>query len=499
MRILSEKYRSLAVIGAVLVAGLCATGATTYVAVHDAAQGAVAARVLPLASDAAFADLQAEFMRPAQVASLMAADSFARDWLLQGEASAEPIQRYLAELRQRTGAKSMFFASERTRRHYGSEGEPTALQENSAQDAWFFRIREAKVPFVIELGSERTNGGTPTLFVTQRMLDKDGNFLAAVGAGFSTEGLLRIIDSHRRRFDTNIYLIDAQHRVVSLGASATPASDTFDSLPGIGGLAQALLHNKTMPVSMAVPLGSGTMHVSSRFLPATGWHLLVEARDEAGTALAGKLVAINAAIGTAATLLALILVALMRKRYQDQLGQMAGSDTLTGLLNRQAFDLVFRQAAREADRYGRPLSGVLFDIDFIKQVNERHGNDAGDEVLRIIGRLVRGLLRESDIITRWNGEEFFVLLKECTLEQAVVVAEKIRQEVDLHDFSSAIPDGHVTISLGVAQHEAGETASSFFRRADEALFKAKMNGRNRLHVACSNSVSDADAELETGS
>lgn len=498
MRILPEKYRSLAAISAVLATGLFVMGVTTYVIVRDAAQDTVAARILPLASDAAFADVQAEFTRPAQVASLMASDSFARDWLLQGESAVEPIQRYLAEVRQQAGAKSAFFASERTRRHYGSEGEPAVLQENSVQDAWFFRIREAKVPFVIELGRERADGGTPTLFVTHRMLDKDGNFLAAVGLGFGTEALSRIIDSHRQRFDSNVYLIDTRHRVVSLGASATPASDTFDSLPGIGGLAQVLLHNKTTPVSVPVAVGSGTMHVSSRFVPAPGWHLLVAVKDEAGAATAGKLVAINAAVGTIALLLILIIAAVTGKRYQLRLGQMAGNDALTGLLNRQAFDLVFRQAAREADRHGRPLAGVLFDVDFIKQLNERHGNDAGDKVLRIIGRLVRSLLRESDIITRWNGEEFFVLLKECTLEQAVVVAEKIRQEVDLHDFSTVIPDGHVTISLGVAQHEAGETASSFFRRTDEALFKAKMNGRNRLHVACSNSVSDARAERKTG-
>lgn len=499
MRILPEKFRSLAAISAVLAAGLFAMAATTHVVVRDAAQDTVAARILPLASDAAFAELQAELTRPAQVASLMASDSFVRDWLLQGESAAEPIQRYLAELRQQTGAKSAFLASERTRRHYGSEGEPAALQENSAQDAWFFRIREAKAPFVIERGSERADGGTPTLFVTQRMLDKEGNFLAAAGVGIGTEGLSRIIDGYRQRFGSNVYLIDARHRVVSLGASAMTASDTLDLLPGFGGLAQVLLHDKTAPVSVSVPLDSGTMHVSSRFMPATGWHLLVAVKDEAGAAITGKLVAINTTIGTVAMLLVLILAASTGKRYQQQLGQMAGNDALTGLLNRQAFDLVFRQAAREADRHGRPLSGVLFDIDFIKQVSERHGDDAGDEVLRIIGRLVRSLLRESDIITRWNSEEFFVLLKECPLEQAVVVAEKIRQEVDLHDFASAIPDGHVTISLGVAQHEAGESASSFFRRTDEALFKAKMNGRNRLHVACSNSVSDAGAEMETGS
>jgi diguanylate cyclase (GGDEF)-like protein len=116
-------------------------------------------------------------------------------------------------------------------------------------------------------------------------------------------------------------------------------------------------------------------------------------------------------------------------------------------------------------------------------VNESGGRAAGDEVLRTIARIARAMLRESDVITRWSGEEFIVLLKECTLEQAVAVAEKLRHSVDGHDFSPTVPDGLVTISLGVAKLESGETAMRFLQRADEALSRAKSNGRNRVQVA----------------
>ena len=143
---------------------------------------------------------------------------------------------------------------------------------------------------------------------------------------------------------------------------------------------------------------------------------------------------------------------------------------------------MFRQSALEADRSGRPLSGILFDIDFFKQVNDSHGHLAGDNVLRTIAQLARETVRESDIVTRWGGEEFVILLKECALEQAVAVAEKLRHAIDHHDFSAIAPERHITISLGVAQYGTQESPAGFFARVDEALYKAKANGRNRLQV-----------------
>lgn len=207
--------------------------------------------------------------------------------------------------------------------------------------------------------------------------------------------------------------------------------------------------------------------------------------------------ALNLAIGAGVTLLVLRILWGTLRRYQQRLELMAGTDALTALPNRQAFEIVFAQSTLDASRSGRPLSGILFDVDFFKQINDAYGHLAGDAVLRTLAQIARGMLRESDTVARWGGQEFIVLLKECTLEQAAVVAEKLRFAVDRHDFSALFADRQVTISLGVAQYFNGESAASFFGRADQALRKAKANGRNRLQVALVESagskvLSDAD-------
>lgn len=491
MRLFPEKYRVVVWISLPLFAGFLAAGIGAYQLSRNAVQQTITTQVLPLASETAYAEIQAELARPALIAATMSTDSMVRDWLLDGEADSAPVIRYLAEVRQKHGALSAFLGSERTRKHYSAEGLRNPLQENEARDSWFFGARDAKTPLILDAGFDSADRNAMTIFVAQRILDKDGSFLGAIAIGFKSDRLARMIDSYPQRFNSRIHFIDAQRKMVPIGAAAV--RDTIDALPGLRDIAREVLHKGSTPVQLQYRREGVTTHVSSRFIPELGWHLLVEQDDQAGTAAAEQLLVLNLVIGAGATALLVVLLLLTVNRYHERLERMAGSDPLTGLLNRQAFDIVFRQAMLEADRTGRPLSGILFNVDFIKQVNAMHGNAVGDEVLRTIARIARGMLRESDVVTRWNGEEFFVLLKECRLEHAVVVAERLRQEVDQHDFSSIIPDGHVTISLGVAQHEVGETASALFAHADEALYKAKVNGRNRLQVACKHGGANSGA------
>jgi diguanylate cyclase (GGDEF)-like protein len=120
----------------------------------------------------------------------------------------------------------------------------------------------------------------------------------------------------------------------------------------------------------------------------------------------------------------MLLLTVRRERRRLEL--IAGTDTLTGLMNRQAFNLVFSQAILDCQRSGRPLSYILFDIDFFKQVNDLRGHQVGDAMLRAMAKITRELVRESDIVSRWGGEEFVVLLMDCKLHQAEVIAEKLR-------------------------------------------------------------------------
>jgi len=168
------------------------------------------------------------------------------------------------------------------------------------------------------------------------------------------------------------------------------------------------------------------------------------------------------------------------KAANRELAWLATTDPLTGLWNRRQLDERLRQEIERADRYGHPLTLVLFDIDDFKGINDRFGHASGDQVLAELSRRVRGHLRTSDGLGRWGGEEFLVLLPECGGEQACELAEKLRQLVSATPFEDV---GTVTASFGVAQRSLGETEDAWFGRVDRALYRAKQRGRNRVELA----------------
>lgn len=163
------------------------------------------------------------------------------------------------------------------------------------------------------------------------------------------------------------------------------------------------------------------------------------------------------------------------QRRVHELERRVATDKLTGTWNRGHLERVMAMEMSRSTRYRHPISVVLLDIDHFKRVNDTYGHAKGDLVLRTLVKLVQGRIRPGDMLFRWGGEEFLILLPSTTYQGARVAAEKIRHAVESSDFPGV---GSVTISLGVAERSPDETQSSVFERADQALYKAKQSGRN---------------------
>jgi len=159
---------------------------------------------------------------------------------------------------------------------------------------------------------------------------------------------------------------------------------------------------------------------------------------------------------------------------------LARTDSLTGLWNRRHFEDTVEIEIERARRYGTPLSLLTLDADHFKRINDSHGHHVGDDVLRKIAQLLGQQIRRSDLLCRWGGEEFMVLVPETDGDRAATMAEKIRQRVAAHEFEGV---GRVTVSIGVGQAGRGETADAWLRRVDAALYQAKQRGRNRVVLA----------------
>ena len=179
--------------------------------------------------------------------------------------------------------------------------------------------------------------------------------------------------------------------------------------------------------------------------------------------------------------------------HRRELHAMAQTDSLTGLLNRRAFEDILARELRRANFTRRSLALVLTDIDHFKEVNDAWGHQAGDEVIRRVGQALHSGMRPSDALSRFGGEEFVILLRGEDLEQAEAVAERMRRAIaQLTDLPGGI---QITVSMGVAASRSEETPDQLLRRCDEALYRSKRSGRNlvSVHRSSPNQIRVAEA------
>jgi diguanylate cyclase len=179
--------------------------------------------------------------------------------------------------------------------------------------------------------------------------------------------------------------------------------------------------------------------------------------------------------------------AYIRKRLREERGK-ALRDTLTKLPNREAYDERFELELERWKRYQKPATLVVADIDLFKNINDSYGHLSGDKVLQIIAKELRNSLRKTDFVARYGGEEFVMLLPETNLETALKVVEKVREMIGRLPFHFRDENIQITMSFGLIEFKDGHSGedvkdieqSVLFDRADEALYSAKKNGRNRL-------------------
>jgi len=258
--------------------------------------------------------------------------------------------------------------------------------------------------------------------VNYRVIDSGGRFIGAAGVGISVDTLRGMVARFRSEFATSIYFVKSDGAIVA-----------------------------------GAPFGLDKAYPSV-------------SADPALAAAAARALYLN--LGLCAFVLCLVLLAsiLTVNRFQSRLERSASRDPLTGALNRLAFNAIAEHALKASRRSGEALAAIMFDIDGFKKVNDELGHPAGDAVLVDAALRARSAIRDSDLLCRWGGDEFLVLLRDCHAPDALAIAEKLRKAIE--EGCSAGPPGRVTVSAGVAEEGA-----------DEALLKAKRAGRNRAFPA----------------
>lgn len=477
---MNRKFRFMSTLATLLAVGFLFTSIASYFVAKKSLSEHIAGSTLPLTSDNIYSEIQQDLLRPIFISSLMAHDTFVRDWVLAGETDPDQMTRYLSEIQKRYGAVTSFFVSEHSRLYYHSSGVLKTVNPEDPQDRWYFEIPKLLQDYQVNIDRDTADLTSMTVFINHKVYDYIGQYIGTIGVGLAVNSVKNLIETYQQRYGRTIFFIDRQGEV-TLAGSEYDGPAKLREIPGLKPYATQIL--TTPGSSLTVNHNNRTFYFNSRLVEDFNWYLIVLEQETAGEARIHNTMMVNIAISFAITIIVLIIAGVTIGNDQKKLEAMATTDKLTGVVNRHMFDFLFAQALRAGKRRNTSVTVLIIDIDHFKNINDTYGHPAGDQVLQTLTAGLGEVLRGDDVLFRWGGEEFLVLSSDCDAEQAEQLAERIRNKTE----SLAVYRGEatikITVSIGIAQMHPGENADKLIARADNALYQAKNMGRNRVEIA----------------
>jgi len=458
-----------------LVIGFLATSLASYVVSLYSIRKEISQNALPLTSDTVYSEIQRDLLRPVLISSVMANDTFLKDWVINGEKDKAEISKYLNQIKTKYHAFTSFFVSDKSLLYYHADGVLKKISTIEERDEWYFRVRQMPAAYEINVDPDMANKDEIAIFINYKVYDYNGQFIGAAGLGLAITKVKELVDTYQKRYNRRIFFIDQAGASVFYGSRIEDRFNIND-IDGLSTHAKNILSNEYN--SFKYQKNGKTFYLNTRYIKELKVFLLVEQAEEAAVALILNALLLNLLICSIITVVVFFLMRFVINAYQHKLERMATTDKLTGLLNRHAFEIIIDQSFKDYKRKKEPISILMLDIDYFKKVNDKYGHLVGDKVIQNIAKQTESQIRSSDALCRWGGEEFLVLLKNCDIDNAYVMAEKIRKTIKESAVDSSAEEVSVTVSIGIAQFKVSERLDELLLRADEALYRAKDRGRD---------------------
>lgn len=468
------KSRLVAWLSLLLAAGFLATGLFAYLAASHSIRDSYTHQSIPAVAALAHSELLRDLKRLSDTAEAVAGQGFVANWQQSGERDESPLVQRINEAEKRSGLSDSTLFSIRTQRQYraGSRRGSTAfapLAPDAAAAQTIYRINPHPDPndnqaFAIQ--AERRIAGDNGLVT--------GTLITGLPRGY----LKDFVERFRSTYGVEVRLVD-RNGIILAGADAMRHLREIDEFRESR---EAILAGTVKADTLSYSEGHATIHIESRSMPELGAHLLVSGSDKNSIAPVWSAFLLNIAIAGGVILLVATSVLGTFEYYRRSLIEAPGQDAATGLINRSAYEFVFRQTMLETARSKEPLSLILVEVDAFHKLAKAAGPKGTDRVLKEIGALAKASVRVSDPVARWSENRFVIQLRDCPLDKAFAAGERLRQRVVAHAFGLEEKNlAQVTISLGAAiLDQPEETGNDFLQRLEKVLDQAIAHGGNRV-------------------
>lgn len=318
MNSITSRYRWAWLVCLLLLVGFLTNAISSYLVSKRNVRQTIVETSLPLTSDNVYSEIQRDLLRPVFISSLMANDTFLKDWALEGESDESAITKYLHELKVKYSTVSSFFVSEKTRKYYHPEGLLKEIKEGEPRDLWYFRVRDMEDDYEINVDPDLANRDEMTIFINYRVTDYRGDFIGATGVGLTVNRVNHLISRYEAKYERQIYFVDTSGKMV-LRPSNSPMLNyaRLQDIEGLGERSEDLLAGNLG--NLAYRRDGKNRLLNCRYVPELGWFLIVEQTEEAMLAPFRKELFVNILIALLTTaVVAWIFIAAI-KRHQGRL------------------------------------------------------------------------------------------------------------------------------------------------------------------------------------
>ncbi len=433
--------------------------------------------ITKLISTNIFSEINSELVKPIYVSLTMANNQFLKDWIIdENEGDLEKITNYLKGIKNKYEYDSVFYVSNLTKNYYHYDKILKKISMDDSHDVWFYDFLEKNPEYDIDIDTDEATEDQLTFFVNASVRDDEGNLLGIVGVGVKMSTIRQVLFDYRKRFNVEVFLIDSLGLVqIHDNVDYIENQNIFND-KNIADIREGILSEKNKLEVFELGYGFTQESLTSQYIEELDLYLLIK-KD---TSALREMVRNQIISKTIIFLLILIGIILINSQivnyFHNKITKMSSIDSLTELQNRRIFDQYLIAAIKDAQRNNKTFTLILFDIDNLKQINDKYGHATGDKVIKATADYIRGFIRKNDMLARWGGDEFALIFK-CDINTAQKI---INRTVKTRIKDPLLIKYNVNTSIGLTEYKPGDKVDSIFERADSALYKKKEESKNKF-------------------
>lgn len=313
-KILNSKPKFLLLLSVILVAGFVSTSLVSYFVSLNSLRKEIDTSSLPLTSDNIYSEIQRDLLQPIFITSLMANDTFLKDWILSGEKDVGLITKYLKEILIQYGTFSSFFVSENTYNYYQSDGILKKVSPSEDRDIWYFRVEDLAGDYELNVDPDMANDDAMTIFINHKVKDYEGNYLGATGVGLTINFVNQMINKYADKYDRNIYFVDQTGKVQLNNLNHRKRLSNIMQIPELQKNTDKLLSKQIF--RMNYQHNNQTFHLNTRYIEELDWYLFVEQSEKKSISSLNKALWSNLLLCLFITIIVLFLTFLSLNIYQ---------------------------------------------------------------------------------------------------------------------------------------------------------------------------------------